>query len=213
MRNHKHLEPIKSLPNNNVIYILLEPETNEIRYVGKAVDLYSRIRNHYKPSKLISKTHKNNWVNKLLNEGKYFDVLVVEEVENENHLNEAEIKWIKYYKDLGCDLTNGTNGGDGGKMPPESIERMRQSKLGKKLSEEHKFKISEGNKGHIVTEETKEKLREARKTYIVSDETKQKMSDSRIGKTSWKKGKTSSLETREKQKLARLNYLTKINNL
>ena len=64
MRNHKHLEPIKLLPNNNVIYILLEPETNEIRYVGKAVDLYSRIRNHYKPSKLISKTHKNNWVNK-----------------------------------------------------------------------------------------------------------------------------------------------------
>lgn len=212
MRKHKHLEPIRLLPNDNVIYTLSDPDTNEVRYVGKAVDLYTRIRNHYKPSRLVSKTHKNNWVNKLLNDGKYFIVLVVEECGTDELLNEAEIKWIKYYKDLGCDLTNGTNGGDGGKMSPESIEKMRQSKLGKKLSEEHKLKISEGNKGRVFSEETKEKLREARKNYIVSDETKRKMSESRKGKTSWNKGKTPSLETREKQKLARLNYLAKINN-
>jgi len=213
MRKHEYLEPITLLPNKNVIYTLLEPDTKEVRYVGKAVDLYTRIRNHYKPSRLINKTHKNNWINKLLNNGKYFIVLVVEECESEESLNEAEIKWIKYYKDLGCDLTNGTSGGDGGKMSPESIEKMRQSKIGKKLSEDHKLKISEGNKGRIVTEEVKEKLREARKKYVVSDETKQKMSEAKKGKTSWNKGKTPSLENKEKQKLARLKYLAKINNL
>jgi len=58
--------------------VLLEPDTNNVRYVGKAVDLYTRIRNHYNPSRLIDKTHKNNWLNNLLNEGKYVKVNVVE---------------------------------------------------------------------------------------------------------------------------------------
>lgn len=213
MKNKEQLEFLKELPNKNVIYVLLEPDTNNVRYVGKAVDLYTRIRNHYKPSRLIDKTHKNNWLNKLLNEGKYVRVNVVEELDNEKLLNEAEKKWIKYYKNLGYDLTNGTEGGDGGKMSPESIEKMKLNKIGVKLSEEHKQKISEGNKGRIVTEETRNKLSEARKTYVVSEETRKKQSESHKGQTSWNKGKSPSKESREKMRLARLNYLAKIKNL
>lgn len=37
----------------------------------------------------------------------------------------------------------------------EHSERMR----GRKLSEEHRRKISDGNKGHVVTKETREKIR------------------------------------------------------
>jgi hypothetical protein len=213
MKNKEQLEFLKELPNKNVIYVLLEPDTNNVRYVGKAVDLYTRIRNHYKPSRLIDKTHKNNWLNKLLNEGKYVKVNVVEQLDDEKLLNEAEKKWIKHYKDLGCDLTNGTEGGDGGKMSPESIEKMKSKKIGVKLSEEHKQKISEGNKGRLVTEETRNKLSEARKTYVVSDETRKKQSESHKGQTSWNKGKSPSDESREKMRLARLNYLAKIKSL
>ena len=213
MKNKEQLEFLKELPNKNVIYVLLEPDTNNVRYVGKAVDLYTRIRNHYKPSRLIDKTHKNNWLNKLLNEGKYVKVSIVEQLDDENLLNEAEKKWIKHYKDLGCDLTNGTEGGDGGKMSPESIEKMKSKKTGVKLSEEHKQKISEGNKGRVVTEETRTKLSEARKTYVVSEETRRKLSESHKGQTAWNKGKSPSKESREKMRLARLNYLAKIKNL
>ncbi len=213
MKNKEQLEFLKELPNKNVIYVLLEPDTNNVRYVGKAVDLYTRIRNHYKPSRLIDKTHKNNWLNKLLNKGKYVKVSIVEQLDDENLLNEAEKKWIKHYKDLGCDLTNGTEGGDGGKMSPESIEKMKSKKTGVKLSEEHKQKISEGNKGRVVTEETRTKLSEARKTYVVSEETRRKLSESHKGQTAWNKGKSPSEESREKMRLARLNYLAKIKNL
>ena len=213
MKNKEQLEFLKELPNKNVIYVLLEPDTNNVRYVGKAVDLYTRIRNHYKPSRLIDKTHKNNWLNKLLNKGKYVKVNIVEQLDDENLLNEAEKKWIKHYKDLGCDLTNGTEGGDGGKMSPESIEKMKSKKTGVKLSEEHKQKISEGNKGRVVTEETRTKLSEARKTYVVSEETRRKLSESHKGQTAWNKGKSPSEESREKMRLARLNYLAKIKNL
>jgi len=213
MKNKEQLEFLKELPNKNVIYVLLEPDTNNVRYVGKAVNLYTRIRNHYKPSRLIDKTHKNNWLNNLLNEGKYVKVNVVEQLDDEKLLNEAEKKWIKHYKDLGCDLTNGTEGGDGGKMSPESIEKMKSKKIGVKLSEEHKQKISEGNKGRLVTEETRNKLSETRKTYLVSDETRKKQSESHKGQTSWNKGKSPSEESREKMRLARLNYLAKIKNL
>jgi hypothetical protein len=212
MENKKYIELLKDLPNKNVIYALLDPDTNEVRYVGKAVDLYTRIRNHYKPSRLINKTHKNNWLNKLLNEGKYVNVNVVEQLNSETLLNEAEKKWIKHYKTLACDLTNGTEGGDGGKMSLESIEKMKLKKAGVKLSEKHKQKISEANKGHIVTEETRNKLSEARKTYVVSDETRKKQSEAHKGKNTWSKGKTPSLETKEKMRMARLNYLAKSKN-
>jgi hypothetical protein len=149
----------------------------------------------------------------LLNKGKYVKVSIVEQLDDENLLNEAEKKWIKHYKDLGCDLTNGTEGGDGGKMSPESIEKMKSKKTGVKLSEEHKQKISEGNKGRVVTEETRTKLSEARKTYVVSEETRRKLSESHKGQTAWNKGKSPSEESREKMRLARLNYLAKIKNL
>lgn len=188
MENKEFLKGIKKLPNYNVIYGLSDPITDEIRYVGKAVDLYTRIRNHYKPSRLKAKTHKNNWLNSMLNNNQFANVIIVEECENGDQLNECEIKWIKYYRELGNDLTNGTEGGDGGKMSPESIEKMRATKIGVKLSHDHKLNISEGNKGRIVSEETRKKLSESRKKYIVSDETKEKM------------------------KLARLNYLAKINS-
>jgi hypothetical protein len=198
MNKEDYLKNIKLLPNNNIIYGLVDPHTNQIRYIGKAVDLYMRIKNHYKPSRLIDKTHKNNWINKLLSEGEYSKIHIIEKCNNQQELNDAEKKWIKYYRDLGCDLTNGTDGGDGGKMSPESIEKMRLKKIGKKLSETTKQKMSESKKGHIVSNETREKLREKRKTYIVSEETRKKQSNSHIGKVPHNKGKKLTSDHKDK---------------
>ena len=210
MKNKIYTYLIDNLPNKNVIYVLIDPNTDEVRYVGKAIDLYTRIKNHYKPSRLITKTHKNNWLNKLLSENKYVKINVVEELENYDLLNKAEIKWIKFYKELGCDLTNGTEGGDGGKMSPESIEKMKKTKTGKPHSKKHREAISKANIGHIVTNETKLKIGAKNKSKIVSDETKLKMSESHKGQTSWNKGKSPSLETKNKMRLARLKILSTI---
>jgi len=75
----------------NVIYGLIDPNTNEIRYIGKAVDLKNRFRNHFNPSRLVSKTHKNNWLNFLIKDSKKPFVIVLETNLNENLLNEFEI--------------------------------------------------------------------------------------------------------------------------
>ena len=64
---------------------------------------------------------------------------------------------------------------------------------GKKLTEEHKKKISEANTGFKVSEKTKEKLRKINLGKKASEETKQKMSkiakEKGFGK--WSKGKPS----------------------
>jgi len=64
----------------------------------------------------------------------------------------------------------------GGRKKPssEAKEKMRQAKLGKKLSEKHKKKISEGNKG---------------KQKVFSEEHKNNISKSLIGNTRRKNGK------------------------
>lgn len=182
----------------NVVYGLLEPTTNEIRYVGKATDLDTRVRKHLQPSKLIENTHKNNWLKKLINQNEKPLVVVLKKCEDEKDLNQSEIQYINEYKTLGCKLTNATEGGDGGRMSDESLFKMRETKrlnkqepfwLNKKLSEEHCKNISEGKKGYTPTENTKIKLSETHKglnTWSkgkkLSKETISKMIESRIGK-------------------------------
>ena len=184
-----YMDEIKTLPNKNVIYLLCDPITNEVRYVGKAINLYIRIRKHHNESRLKAKTHKNNWIKSLLTQGLKAKVLVIEECLCENSLNEAEKKWIKYYKQIGCDLTNGTEGGDGGKMSQEAIEKMRTSKIGKSFSKEHREAISKSHKNKILSKETREKIGIKHKNKIVSK------------------------ESREKMRTARLNYLLSISKL
>ena len=54
--------------NKVFIYVLECPITNEVRYIGKTINLLDRLRGHIKTSKKL-KTHKDKWVNNLINEG------------------------------------------------------------------------------------------------------------------------------------------------
>lgn len=63
----------------------------------------------------------------------------------------------------------------------ESRRRMRESHLGKKLSEKHRRRISEGGRGHCVSEATRRKLRESNIGKTMSAESKAKMSQSHRG--------------------------------
>ena len=60
------------MPDDSIwfIYALLDPETKEIRYVGKTMHLVPRLKNHIKSSKSSKdKTHKENWILKVLSSG------------------------------------------------------------------------------------------------------------------------------------------------
>jgi hypothetical protein len=65
-----------------------------------------------------------------------------------------------------------------------SRSKMREAKVGKKLTKEHKKRISDGLKGHKpanFTEESKEKLRLANMGKTLSDETRRKISNTLTG--------------------------------
>ena len=186
------LETVSKLPNTNIIYGLCDPDTNIIRYIGKAKELYFRIRNHYKPSTLKSKTHKNDWIKSLLKDNKRVKVIVIEQCKSIDKLNESEIKWIKHYKDLGYNLTNGTNGGDGGKTS--------NNRKGIKFSEEHKKKLSDAKLGHIGYWNGKHR----------SDETKQKVAKASIGRIPPNKGVKMSDEEKAKRSIGNTGKRWKI---
>lgn len=108
------------------IYGLIDPRTNQCRYIGKTDDLKYRLRMHLGEK---SRTKKTGWIKGLLKSGnkpsiEIFEVAAVEDWE------EAERFWIAYGKFLGCNLTNGTLGGDGGLQTPDVRAKMSLLKKG-----------------------------------------------------------------------------------
>lgn len=79
-----------------------------------------------------------------------------------------------------------TKGFYGKKHTPETIEKLRQARIGKKLSEAHKLAISAGLIGHPVSEETKNKLR----NVVITDEMRKRRSELQSGEkgSAWKGG-------------------------
>lgn len=126
------------------IYCLKDPDTNEIRYIGKTNNLKQRFHNH---KNKITGTHCSNWILKLKANGKVPIMELVEECSNDIW-QEREIYWIAQYPNL----TNHTIGGDGCLGATHSLEtrqKMSLSRAGKStywsknpLSDEHKNKIS-----------------------------------------------------------------------
>lgn len=162
---------IKLIPKEyNVIYGLIDPNSKELRYIGKALNLRKRFSQHHRISVLKPKTHKNNWLKSLLNKGQSAELVIIEKYNTPEELPQAEIDMIAYFKFIGCDLVNTTNGGEGSL----GIKNF----LGKHHSQESKNKISESNKGQKRT-----------------DETKQNISKSKIGKPSPRLGMIASEKT------------------
>lgn len=112
-----------------LIYVLKDPDTDAIRYVGKTVDkLENRLKGHIYRCKL-EQNHRAYWIKSLIDNGK---TPKIEEIDNciWTESQQLEIYYIKYYKDLGCDLVNSTEGGEGNLglvKSQESIEKLKKS--------------------------------------------------------------------------------------
>ena len=198
------------------IYKLYDPRfPDDVKYVGKTKkSLNERLSAHLSNYFLESKTHKNNWVKSLLCDDIKPLISLIEEVSEEDWI-QKEIFWIKYYRDLGYNLTNSTDGGEGmlnitddireklskansginnpnygKKRSKETNDKINEVRV-IKHSEETKKIISEKLSGIPRSEETKKKISDSNKGKIVSEETKKKLSDAN-------KGKIISDETKEK---------------
>lgn len=102
------------------IYGLQDPRNDELRYVGATINLKERYEGHLRDRK---RTHKTNWIKSLKRGNFKPEIFVIEEVE-ENEWEESERFWIAYFRYIGADLTNMTDGGEKPSMTKEQREEL-----------------------------------------------------------------------------------------
>jgi hypothetical protein len=161
-----------------VVYGLIDPRTNECRYIGKSSSGLRRPRRHGNPKIVATDTnrHKANWILEMQRSGVVYGIRILEECADNDALKEAEIRWIAYAKTQEWPLVNLTSGGDGlcnasaetrakigaysrARMAqPEYIERAIGARRGKKLPREWVEKSAAAMRGRKRSPETIEKV-------------------------------------------------------
>lgn len=176
------------------IYILTDPLTNQIKYVGKANDPKERYKNHKNRCR-DKNTHKRNWMNKLRLKSLYPEIEIIDKVlASEWHYWEKF--WIAYYKFLGCNLVNHTSGGDGLTFGNQTSFKKGQVPWNKgtaksiiKKGFNQKCLETSFKKGNISWNKGKTGYSTTKKGTNVSKKVKQKISNTLKGRPSLKKRK------------------------
>ena len=169
------------------VYILQNSETHET-YVGSGI-LPERRKNHF--SDLRNGKHCNKRLQEAFNQSPNFEFIGVP-TDNREQAYEFEQVLISEHAgnplllNVVLDVNEGVP--RGWNHSEETKELLRQQKLGTKLSEETRQKMSEsrmGNKnslGYKHTEETLQKRSESLKGHAVSEETREKMRQTQLGR-------------------------------
>jgi hypothetical protein len=93
------------------IYVLIDPRTNMVRYVGKANNVTQRYQAHLNRARK-HQIHKKNWIEQLKREGLKPIIEVIDVVPIADWIF-WETYWISQARTWGFDLINYTSGGDG----------------------------------------------------------------------------------------------------
>lgn len=135
------------------MYILIDPISKEIRYVGQtSLSLKRRLYFHFYDNR---KSYKKEWLNSLSKKGLKPIVELVDAFKTQEEVNLAEIKLIKHYRNNSSCLTNLCDGGNvttGYKFTEEQKNKMKGRKphnLGIPPSEETKKEISNSLKEYL----------------------------------------------------------------
>jgi hypothetical protein len=171
-----------------VIYSLEDPRGGGVRYVGIThQEPQKRLRGHLSKARRGARSHLFNWIRKLQADGVEPILRVLESGSGEGW-GAAETQWIAWHRTLGCDLTNATDGGEGcpgHKVSLEARQKMREARLGKPLSPEHKAKVAAGNRGKKMRPESIALGVEKRCGFKHTAEARAKISAARKGKAGW----------------------------
>jgi len=162
------------------IYTLSCPITNNIKYVGITKNSLSKRLSQHLAEKRNNK--RKSWILNLRNKNLIPSMELLDEV-SDNEWKDEEKFYISYFKFLGFDLVNMTDGGDRIEMTIEIRRKISKSHIGKKLSDETKRKIGLANvqgrcgtKGKKMSDYVKNIRSVSMKNRFVSDKTKLKMS-------------------------------------
>lgn len=183
--------------SNNIIYGLIDPNTDELRYIGQSSIGIRRAQKHcwayyLKPeAKNGQHSHKQRWILKLFSELKKPNIIILETLNSKEDLNESEIFWISYYKGLGSRLTNTALGGKLS-IPPaprpkgykhseetcELISKTLKANSRPRTEEQKQYlrTLRLGKKCGPCPEDRKEKIRIANTGHIPSESQKKNQS-------------------------------------
>lgn len=146
--------------NTVYIYALLDPLTNEIRYIGKTQNINRRYKQHINLNNIKTHTHRDNWIKKLINNNLYPIIEVLDEVPEDNW-QFWEIHWIALIKSWEFNLTNIGFGGEGGIRCSEETKKKislkntgNKYRLGKTFTPQQLLNISNSLIGHKQRQET-----------------------------------------------------------
>ena len=168
-----------------LVYGLIDPRTEKIRYIGQSHSGLRRPRQHAYGSSLAKDVnkHKVNWIRQLLAEKMMYRVTALSSLPECTGLDELEQYWIAYGWMAGWPLLNVSNGGLNcryGKLTEEHKEKLSVALRGKPktavhcqrvsaaltgvhrgpLSAEHRAKVSASLRGRPVSKETRAKIGE-----------------------------------------------------
>jgi hypothetical protein len=172
-----------------------------LRYIGQTIkSLELRLKQHLWYSSK-NKSRLGCWLRSLDTPP---TICVIEECLYED-LDKLELKWIKEFQRLGCDLVNSMVGCEKSKHHTHSEETKKKIgeatkriHTGMKRTDETKKRISDSRKGIKLSEEHKRKLLEGKKKNPLSEESKNKISESNKGKVFTKKHKERISEANKK---------------
>ncbi|ACC71065.1 GIY-YIG nuclease family protein [Paraburkholderia phymatum] len=125
------------------IYVLRDPRTHAVRYVGKTVQSLARRLNAHVHRSDAKKTHRDCWIAGLRMAGL---IPVIECVATAGaDWAECEQFWIAHYRAAGCDLTNQTDGGEGtpGIEVKDSVRVEMSRRQIAKMTPEYRKQLSE----------------------------------------------------------------------
>jgi hypothetical protein len=148
---HPHLK-VRPPKGMAAIYALCCPDTEEPRYVGKAVDAIRRYRQHLvDPHNANRPNYHDNWIASVLDGGKRPILYILDNVD-EPGWGAAERHYIALFKELGARLTNGNDGG--GATASQSEERAKarltdeqRAAIGRRLNAYKKSELYRIKKG------------------------------------------------------------------
>lgn len=134
-KNFTYCDPFGYLRNEKfIVYHMVDPTDNQVRYIGQTINGMKRIVNHFTPFAMRSKNHKNSWLKSLKKRGIKPIVYVVHKANSFAELNELEKAQIDLFKKC-VNLTNLCDGGST-KKPLERKPRSSFLKWTRKVTKQ-----------------------------------------------------------------------------
>ncbi len=179
------------------IYVLVDPKTLLVRYVGRTVQpLAKRLKQHRYAKR---RSHVTSWIQALRAANLTPSIELLETLSDEGSWYEAERWWINYGRLSGWQLTNHTDGGDG--QPPVRVnsltanEKVSAALRGRSKSEKHRQRLSQSHRrpelvaanqrrhlGRKRSEATKARIGLASKGRTPSETSRSRMSASHVAR-------------------------------